>query len=171
MTKYRIKLYSKDKKSLYHFLNFLKRNIRTQNSQLFFNILRKKKAKKKITVLKSPHVNKTAQEQFGYSVHSIEMSCCSWEIKKYILLLKKARNYLFPAVKIKISGKFSGTQKSLKEFLFNPVNVKFYVPSVIYSKQKVKSKFLSQNTCVKSKDLLEKSLSYFNVLDCYGSFK
>ena len=98
MTKYRIKLYSKDKKSLYHFLNFLKRNTRTKNSQVFLNILRKKKAKKKITVLKSPHVNKTAQEHFGYSVHSIEIFCCSWEIKKYILLLKKAKNHLFPSI-------------------------------------------------------------------------
>lgn len=111
MTKHRIKLYSKDKKSLHYFLRFLKHSTKTQNFQLFFNLLRKEKRKKKITILKSPHVNKTAQEQFQYTVHSVEVSCYSWEIKKYLILLKKIKNQLFPDVKIRIDGDFSRIKK------------------------------------------------------------
>ena len=169
--KYRLRLYSKDKKSLYHFLKFLKFNIRTLNFQLFSNSLRKKKVKKKVTVLKSPHVNKTAQEQFGYTIYSIEMSCCSWKIKKYLVLLKKVRNQLFSSVKIKINGKFLGTKKSLKESSFNPVNTTFYVPTLKFPKQRVKSKFLNPDVQGNNINLLETSLLYFNTLDCYGSFK
>ena len=171
MTKYRIRLYSKDKKSLHHFLKFLKRSTRTQNFQLSFNLLRKRKAKKKVTVLKSPHVNKTAQEQFGYTIHSIEMSCCSWEIKKYLVLLKRVRNQLFPSVKIQINGKFSGTKKPLKELLFNPTNTTFYVNALLPPRQKMKNKSLSAGMYVKNRNLLEKNLLYFNVLYCYGSLK
>lgn len=171
MTKYRIKLYSKDKKSLHHFLKFLKHSNRTQNFQLSFNLLRKKKARKKVTVLKSPHVNKTAQEQFGYTIHSIEISCYSWEIKKYLVLLKKIRNQLFPSVKIKINGKFSETRKSLKKVLFNPTNTAFYVSTFVFSKRMQKHKFLNFNTHTTNRNLLEKSLLYFNVLDCYGHLK
>jgi ribosomal protein S10 len=168
MTKYRIKLCSKDKKSLHHFLSFLKHNIKTQNFQLSFNSLRKKKVVKKVTVLKSPHVNKTAQEHFGYTLYSIELLCYSWEIKKYLIILKKIRNQLFPGIKIQISGKFSGAKKPFKELLLNPTNVLFYGSSWVPSKQKMKSESLSSNTDLKNKNLLEKNLLYLNVLNCYG---
>lgn len=175
MTKYRIKLCSKDKESLHHFLSFLKDNTKAHNFPLFFNSLRKKKIVKKVTVLKSPHVNKTAQEQFGYRLYSMELLCYSWEIKKYLIILKKIRNQLFPGIKIQISGKFTGAKKLSKELLLNPINTIFYGSSKTLSKQKMRSKrkklYESFSTIFWNEDLsLEKSLFCLNVLSCYGEF-
>ena len=62
----------------------------------FFSLWSKKKAKKVFTVLKSPHVNKSAQEQFGYvfSYALINMKNC--QIFKLLILIKelqKITNY------------------------------------------------------------------------------
>jgi predicted aconitase len=96
MTKYRIKLDSKTKESSLNFLNFLKNpHPKLQNFQLILKFLRKKRKNKLITVLKSPHVNKKAQEQFQFSIHSTTITYIPWETKKSILLLKKIKNYMF----------------------------------------------------------------------------
>ena len=57
-----IKIYSKDKKSLEQFKTFLK-NITKKWKSFTFNNKNNKKKRKRITVLKSPHVNKKAQTQ------------------------------------------------------------------------------------------------------------
>ena len=64
MTKNRqIKLYSKNKNSLNRFLQLLGQ-ISTEWKTLTFVVKYIKKKKKKVTILKSPHVNKKAQTQF-----------------------------------------------------------------------------------------------------------
>lgn len=164
MTKYKINFCSKDKKSLNSFLDFSKcNNIISKNFQLFFKLFRNKKIKKNITILKSPHVNKTAQEQFGYTIYSITMSCYSWEVNKYLVVLKKIKNYLFPSIKIQINAVFLRKNKYFRELLFNPMIIIFYNYSWVFLKQK-KSNF-------EIKNLLKKSLFYLNVLSCYGEFK
>lgn len=168
MAKYRIKFYSKDKKSLHHFLNLSKRNIITQNFKVFFNLLRKEKVIKKLTVLKSPHVNKTAQEQFGYRFHFAEIFCYSWEIKKYLLVLKKIKNQLFPGIKIQINVKLLRVKKLLDEWIPNPTIFVLSKFLWMFSKQKIKSKFLNSNSDFKNKILLEKNLPYLDTLSLYG---
>lgn len=171
MAKYRIKLYSKDKKSLHHLFNLSKCNIITQNFKVFFNLLRKEKVIKKVTVLKSPHVNKTAQEQFGYRFYSAEIFCYSWEIKKYLLVLKKIKNQLFPGIKIQINVKFLGVKHPLDQLIPNPTI--FVLSELLWmsSKQKVKSKFLNSNADFKTKILLEKNLYYLHTLSWYGELR
>jgi len=172
MTQYLIRIYSKDKKSLHYFLKFFKRHNQIQNSQQLFHLLKKKKMKKKITVLKSPHVNKTAQEQFSYTVHSVDMFCCSLEIKKFLIFLKKTRNELFPSVKIKINGTFVRTKELFTEKLLDPDKTTFYVNKPFWSTQTMKSKLLNVNTpSFKNDGLLKKTLFYLKYLDSYGSFK
>ena len=54
------------------------------------------------TVLKSPHVNKKAQEQFEYRLHKRQISFYWFQSFKMLMLLKKVQTKLFPDVKIKI---------------------------------------------------------------------
>ena len=65
MSKYTLTISSKNKDSINQILKFFNNN-KKQNSQIYTKLFRQKKVKEKISVLKSPHVNKTAQEQFKY---------------------------------------------------------------------------------------------------------
>lgn len=168
MTKYKINLCSKNKKSLDYFLNFSKCNVKLQNFQSFSNLLKRKKTIKKITVLKSPHVNKTAQEQFGYTIYSLKMICNSWDAKKYLVILKKIKNYLFPGIKIQVDALFTKKKIYLKTLFCNPMVIIFFYPLRIYLKQKIKSKFSNLRTVSEIKNLSKKSLFYLNILSLYG---
>ena len=95
------------------------------------------------------------------------VSCYSWEVNKYLVVLKKIKNYLFPSIKIQINATFLGKNKYFKELLFIPMSTIFYNYSCIFLKQKTKNKFSN----LKSKNLLKKSLFYLNILSCYGEFK
>jgi len=176
MTKYNITLYSKNKESLNNFMKFLKYNSKTPYLLILSNLLKKKKTKKKISVLKSPHVNKTAQEQFEYVTYSIKISFYSWEIQKYLILLKKIKNQLFPEINIKINGNFSKKKKIVENKLFNPSRV--VVDSSIWNDtnrsqkhKKLKIEATIPTTVIRKKNLLKKTLLYLQILDCYGSLK
>jgi hypothetical protein len=55
-------------------------------------------------VLKSPHVNKTAQEQFEYRYFSKDFLVFSFKPLTFFLLLKKLKNLSFSGIKIEIRG-------------------------------------------------------------------
>jgi ribosomal protein S10 len=159
MTKYTIKLYSKDKKSLEDFLKlFRDSKSKVQNFQIVLKTLKKQKRKKKITILKSPHVNKKAQTQFQLTKYQVIIECFSWEIKKNTILLKKIKNYLFPGIKIKIKKKnFSSGKNITQDIFFNPENTKYH--NAIFLKK-----------TIKYQNLLKQTLIYLRILDNYGSF-
>ena len=52
------------------------------------------------TVLRSPHVNKTAREQLKQSVHSERILLFTGTPSKFILFYKKTLSYLFPTVEV-----------------------------------------------------------------------
>ena len=158
MTKYEIKLYSKNKESLSFFLKLLKQpKNEIQNLQVFLKTSKKEKKQKRITVLKSPHVNKTAQEQFQLITYRAVIECFSWEIKKNTLLLKKIKNRLFPDVKIKIEKKNFPYKKSfIQDILFNPENT-LYGRTTLFEET------------VEREKLLKQTLIYLKILDNYGS--
>jgi len=59
--------------------------------------------KKKIfTVLKSPHVNKIAQEQFEYRIYKKRIKCFVPRISIFLMSLKKTRFSLFSDLGFKI---------------------------------------------------------------------
>jgi hypothetical protein len=62
----------------------------------------KKKRKKKITVLKSPHVNKKSKESFEYCMFSIELLLYVVDLNIFINELCKIRNNIFLDVNVKI---------------------------------------------------------------------
>lgn len=153
MTKYRIKVYSKRKDSLTHFLKLI---TQLQNHQIIFNFIRKKKKRKKITVLKSPHVNKKAQEQYQFTTYFNEFTYFTWDTKKGTLLLKKIKNNLFPGVKINIEQYQSINKKyfPVKNSLLNPLEfteskASFFAKKLqgkrkLFTKKKVRGRITSQ---------------------------
>ena len=163
MTKYKLILYSKDKKAINYFLKFLENITKTQNIKIVKKLLKKKKTKKKLSILKSPHVNKTAQEQFEYVHYFITISFYSWEIKKYFILLKKIKNQLFPDIRIQLKAKISHSKKNK---LINLNKTLFYKPVIANKNKKQKDLTLPQLSF--SKNRLNNLILHLKILDFYG---
>lgn len=166
-----LKLYSKDKKSLKRFIKLLKQiNKKWKNST--FVLKNKIKKRKRITILKSPHVNKKAQTQFQSITYSTLIKYSSWEMKKNYILLKKIRNNLFPDIKIKIEQIiFVKNTKYLIKNQFLPKKICYYNSTKTFSyKQKEKQKLLTPNRQIEKKNiLLKKTLQLLKILDNYGN--
>lgn len=79
-----ISLQSKSLQSIKKILIFLEKSCNDLNLVTFMKIQNKVTIRKGITVLKSPHVNKTAQEQFEFFVYRVQIKIFSY---KYLLLL------------------------------------------------------------------------------------
>jgi ribosomal protein S10 len=79
-------IYEKKKVKINGFLKY----IQQKHNRCFF------------TILKSPHIYKTAQEQIEYRRFSKQIIIFSFQILKYIILLKKIQTKLFPDIEIQI---------------------------------------------------------------------
>ena len=162
-----IKIYSKDKKSLRQFKTFLK-NITKKWENFTFSVKDNKKKKKKVTILKSPHVNKKAQTQFQSITYSANIKCFSFNLKKNYILLKKIKNHLFPDLKIKINQTILNKKAKLTtNKLFTPKNLYFYHNTNTLFMTKKLLTFNEQG--IKKKVVLEKTLHFLKVLDKFGS--
>ena len=165
-----IRLYSKDKKSLKHFIQLLNKiNKKWKNFTFVLKPIKKKR--KKITVLKSPHVNKKAQTQFQSIIYSTLIKYSSWEVKKNYILLKKIRNHLFPDVKIKIEQTvFAKKTKTLIKNQFLPKKIYYYKNTKKFLEAQKKKNLLAFNNNIENKNtLLKKTLQFLKVLDHYGN--
>lgn len=77
------------------------------------------------SILKSPHVNKKAQDQFGHKRYVSNVTLYANNPKKLLIIIKKLRSRLFTDVKAKI--KVSINEKYSKQAclkVFNPSNFK-----------------------------------------------
>jgi ribosomal protein S10 len=172
MKSYHLTFLSKNKNSLQSaFFFFLKTSI------LNFNVVKKyfqKKTKKHfLTILKSPHVNKKAQEQFEIRIFSKQLSIYSPKKLKYILFLKKTQENLFSDVKVKI--KFSLNEKKQNNFRFtilNPNNYKLDINKNRISQKDSLSSIKAKKNLQKftSKDN-KKTKHFLEIVDIYGEFK
>lgn len=144
-----IHVFSKNYISLKAFLNFFFKVCNTERMKTYFVLIQHSKPKviKKFTVLKSPHVNKKAQEQFEFCLHKNQLSIYSYQNLKLLTILKKIQTTLFADIKIKVQFVFNYKkfQKEKKEKL-NP--------------NKVFSKKISENK--------SKTHVYLKLLDIYG---
>lgn len=100
---------TKNKKSLKKFLYFFKKNV-NKNFNTVNLYFPKKKNKKVITLLKSPHVNKTAQEQFEIRFFTIQLKIVTTQVFKFLIFFKKIKNFTFADIQLKT--KFSCTLKN-----------------------------------------------------------
>ena len=79
---------SKNLKSIKKFLKFFDKvsmDFKLLSFKKTFNKLTKKKI---ITVLKSPHVNKSAQEQFEFSIYRCQINIFSYKTLLLLMFLK-----------------------------------------------------------------------------------
>jgi ribosomal protein S10 len=120
----KIVLLSKNNRSLNSFLKTLKtlkcnKRLQLRRILLFIN---KKRVSKTFTILKSPHVNKTAQEQFELNFFSKDLKIQSFQLFKILLLLKKIQSLSFSDVQIKI--RFGIQSLSKQSTLINNLKLK-----------------------------------------------
>ena len=142
-----IKISSKDKQSLKSFLLFLST---FQNNSLILKYFPKQKFKKFVTVLKSPHVNKSAQEQFEFRVYTKNLVINSLQNLKFLYFLKKIQNNIFPFINIKVKMVYN--KKTLISNVLDRSNP-----------HQLNTKFLKKKPT--------KILSYLQLLECYGELK
>lgn len=148
-----VEICSKSKISLKQFLEFI---LRIQSPNLVISSFPKQKIKKFVTVLKSPHVNKTAQEQFEFRVHTKKLRIKSFQFLKLFSILKMVKNLSFPGINLKIKSVFQ-KKKEIKYIStsMNPknVNLAFFESTL-------------DNTV--STTRFWKIKKYINILDSYG---
>ena len=94
---FHIKVSAKDKKVLENFGQLISKLQLTSNS---LRLLSKRNLRKFITVLKSPHVNKTAQEQFEFRVYTKEFIISSFKPLTLFLISAIVAIYSFSKLQI-----------------------------------------------------------------------
>jgi ribosomal protein S10 len=116
-----LKISCKDKRILKNFLRFF---AKLESLPVFVKPLPKHRKRKFVTVLKSPHVNKTAQEQFEYRLYSKHFLISSFKPFTFFLLLKKLKNLSFSGINMEVKG-FLENPKMQKHVLrvVNPDNL------------------------------------------------
>lgn len=115
------KVSSKDNYVLEKFLRFLQK---LEISPVVLKYFSKQNKRKFITILKSPHVNKTAQEQFEFRYYSKEFLISSPKPFTFFLIIKKIKNLSFPSLKLQVKGLFNSDKRSEKFLkLANPDNI------------------------------------------------
>jgi ribosomal protein S10 len=144
-----LKVSSKNKKVLQNFVTFLSK---LEESPIVLKYVSKRNTQKFITILKSPHVNKTAQEQFEFRFYRKQFLISSAQPLMFFLKLKKIKNSSFPGIHLEIQV-FLNKSKHIKSLskVLNPDNI-------ILPRKLEKVPFV--------KPLLLKK--YIQLFDCYG---
>ena len=120
---FKIQIISKDKQKLKKFQCFL---LKLQKFSSTWNVVSSFNSKEVITVLKSPHINKTAQEQFEYKIYKKIILINSFKPLGLIFLLKKIKGSSFPGISLKITKLYNNFIASKKILtIFTPHNVIF----------------------------------------------
>ncbi|MBE0439326.1 MAG: hypothetical protein IBX57_06120 [Gammaproteobacteria bacterium] len=114
----------------------------------------KQKKRKVITILKSPHVNKTAQEQFEFRFYNKEFLITSTQPLTFFLMIKKIKNLSFPGLKLEVRSVLN-VDRTNKSFLkrLNPDNIILLCD---------RAKTLNSLTFQKR---------YIQLFDCYGEVR
>lgn len=147
----------------------IKKNVYIQKKKVngLLSYSQQKQKRKVFTTLKSPHVNKTAQEHIEYRLFSKRINLFSFQILKFLVLVKKIQMKLCPDIEIQI-----------KFVLNNKITKKTKLVSLNPDNYKINSFFFLKK---KDIDLINKVqkfnetqiLSYLKLFDLYGelSFK
>jgi len=157
-----LKVSCKDKQILKKFTSFFKK---IKSLSIFVKPFPKHEKRKFITILKSPHVNKTAQEQFEYRFFSKHFLVFSFKPAIFFLVLKKLKSFSFSGIKLEVKGIF-GKNKAPKYVL------KFISPdNIILQKKYLNQKTFRKNKFNESKLVLDDSnlsKKYIQLFDSYG---
>lgn len=109
-----VTLKSKNKNSILEFLNIFKHFSKNKKLQLSrtLTFLQNKEYKKVFSVLKSPHVNKTAQEQYEFRLFSKKLKINSFQIIKLLIVLKKVQTTLFSDIQLNVKFTINNNKKA-----------------------------------------------------------
>ena len=119
-----LKIESKNQISIKNFLKFFKET-NSNNFKIIKKFFYKKEKKTFISILKSPHVNKSAQEQFEIKKHSVQITIQTNQPFKFLLVLKKIKTNIFPDINLKLRLIFNKkVHNSFKQKIFNIDNFK-----------------------------------------------
>lgn len=118
-----IEIYSKNYKSLKNFLLFFNNEnlLKKLKISILKNKIKNPMKKKVITVLKSPHVNKTAQEKFEYRIYKNKIKCFTPQILLLLTFLKKLRFSFLSDINFKLI--LISNNKIEKKNLKNQINI------------------------------------------------
>ena len=116
-----IKISSKNNQALKNFFRFL---AKLASSPTLLKYFSKQNKRKFVTVLKSPHVNKTAQEQFEFRYYSAEFLIDSFKPLTFFLFLKRVSSLSFPGIKLEVKSLLNPEKKSQSVLkVVNPDNI------------------------------------------------
>lgn len=148
-----IQIKSKNKNSLKQFLKLLFKlsNNDKLNLKSVFKYFNKKSQQKIFTILRSPHVNKTSQEQFSYELRLNQLNIDSFQLFKLLIAIKK--NEKIARFDVKQTVKFVKNVKSSKKEL---------VKKLILKKYRIKLYNIEKLNKISSK-------KYLKLLDIYGN--
>ena len=150
---FHIKASAKDEKSLKAFSQFMLKLNFTSN---LVKTVPKQNARKFVTVLKSPHVNKTAQEQFEFRLYTKEFIVDSFKPLTFFLVLKKINSLSFSGINLKVKSLLTKNKKK-KLLAVNPDNLDL---NTVRSYDSNQSKLLRKSFL--------SSKRYIQLFDCYG---
>jgi ribosomal protein S10 len=81
-------------------LDQIKKVLVEKNSTNLYNITRLPKSFKKVTVVRSPHVNKQSKEKFSYTLHTIQLKL---KVKDNLNSIELIKKILPPQVSLKFT--------------------------------------------------------------------
>ena len=121
-----LKIFSKNKTSLILFFRIVSKICYAKKLKLNFYVkkLQQIRTTRIFNVLKSPHVNKIAQEQFQYHLLSKKILFHTFQFSKLIIILRKLQTELFPDIQVKTY--FLLKNCNLKRFTSQIFNLKLY---------------------------------------------
>jgi ribosomal protein S10 len=167
---YYITIISKNKISIKIFFKVLNKVL--QNFKNVKKCLKKKRKIKILTILKSPHVNKNAQEQFETRFYFSQINVrYSPKNLQFLIFLKKLKNYVFSDIKIKIEFLINKSLvKKTQTKLLNPnnFNLQFFNKKIKNSSIK-KSKDQKYNNCFKKNNRFKQIQYLLKIFDTYGN--
>lgn len=136
---------SKSLNSLKKFTKIIKKiNTTSVLKTKVLGVDKKIKQKKVMSVLKSPHVNKTAQEQFETVTYGRRILVCSYNYLLLFLLVKEISNKVFPELTVKLKFKLQHrVSVNVSKTAVNPRNQKL-INNISVTKE------------------------YLKIFDCYG---
>ena len=165
MKAYHITFSSKNKNSLNNAFLFLLNDFKKSGLKKHF----KKKTKRRIiTILKSPHVNKKAQEQFESHMFSRQLSSYSFNKFKNLFFLKNIKEKILSDLKLKIKLSLNKKkEKSLEISMFHPNNFKIrnYIKKLNQSVELNKKR---ANNLTQFSNKQMQTLNMLKVFDIYG---
>lgn len=148
-----IEISSKDVKKLKKFSKFLQKHKYFSFFDFKSEMLKRKKMI--ITTLKSPHVNKVAQEQFEIRIVKRKIRIFALRILACFFLLKEIRTHIFPELKFKISSNLSPANNFLNSPFQYLIDPRF---------------FFLRNRINRKKKRIKKLYKYLQLFDGYGEF-